>query len=233
MPSTTSEKAAGRAFVRAFLLSNPGFDRALSSWAIAIQKAAPALKVIIDAERKRAEWEANKAAIDAQIAKREAEWEAEFGMPYPRDLEDWERLAVWAGVSGETVFQGKWTPRRLAPIIEGYAMRRKAESPLAIIPAQMLLPKESNYDGTSHLLGLLDDTAIEIGRIVQDTAKTLDQRLREIALIDRRFCGKDSEELAELTGKTSGAVRQTNWWKFDRKRANAVDCEMPVEPDDL
>jgi hypothetical protein len=46
----------------------------------------------------------------------------------------------------------------------------------------------------------------------------VDYKLRAIATIDRRFLGWNSPRLATLVGTTDGAVRQTEWWRVDRKR---------------
>jgi len=58
----------------------------------------------------------------------ESEWEADFGAPYPRDIEDWQRWAARVGWSGERIADGNWKPRDLFPIIEGYLQRLRDQS---------------------------------------------------------------------------------------------------------
>jgi hypothetical protein len=58
----------------------------------------------------------------------ESEWAAEFGEPYPKQVEDWQRWAARVGWSGERIADGKWKPRDLFPIIEGYLQRLRDQS---------------------------------------------------------------------------------------------------------
>lgn len=51
------------------------------------------------------------------------EWEAKFGEPFPRDIEDWVRLAARSGVSGEILLSNSWTAADVSPVIEGYLQR--------------------------------------------------------------------------------------------------------------
>lgn len=53
----------------------------------------------------------------------ESEWEAEFGAPYPKEIEDWQRWAARVGWSGERIADGNWKPQDLFPIIAGYLQR--------------------------------------------------------------------------------------------------------------
>jgi len=67
-------------------------------------------------------------ALVAELTKRQAEferkWEEHYRYPYPQTLEDWYRLAVFAGLDATIVYQGNWTPRDILPIVEGYLHRR-------------------------------------------------------------------------------------------------------------
>jgi len=56
-----------------------------------------------------------------------AAWEERYGEPYPRDVEDWKKLAALAGMKGQTIHEGQWTQGDVAPIIEGYLQREANE----------------------------------------------------------------------------------------------------------
>ena len=51
------------------------------------------------------------------------EWEAETGETIPASIEEWERLAVRAGIPPEKLWDGEWSPRKIAPYIVGYLDR--------------------------------------------------------------------------------------------------------------
>jgi hypothetical protein len=80
------------------------------------------LKREMDAELKR-------LAADADVGFEEmaAEWEERYGEPYPRDRDDWERLAMYAGYDLKRIDDGDWTPGRIASKIEGFLLRQKGK----------------------------------------------------------------------------------------------------------
>jgi len=61
-------------------------------------------------------------------------FEAEFGEPYPRTLNDWKQWLARADVPGrflpaDKVASGHWTARELFPFIQGYLRRLKDAAP--------------------------------------------------------------------------------------------------------
>jgi hypothetical protein len=53
-------------------------------------------------------------------AQADKEWGAQFPCPRPKTTEDWQRLAVRAGIGADFVVRGEWTPADVLPIVEGY-----------------------------------------------------------------------------------------------------------------
>ena len=53
-------------------------------------------------------------------AQADKEWQAQFPCPRPKTTEDWQRLAVRAGLGADFVVKGEWTPSDVLPIVEGY-----------------------------------------------------------------------------------------------------------------
>jgi hypothetical protein len=83
-------------------------------------------------------------------------------------------------------------------------------------------------DGNNeHLRALVEavggDTGVRIMVIAQDASKDVDKRIREIVALDRRLLGWSSPRLARLLNVTDGRVRQTQWWKGDRKKLTGDD----------
>jgi hypothetical protein len=68
--------------------------------------------------------EVKKATIKA-----DDEWSKLFDCPRPKTSEDWQRLAVRAGISADFALKGNWTPDDVLPIIEGYLQRLKDQQP--------------------------------------------------------------------------------------------------------
>lgn len=112
---------AGEALVEQ-LLSDPetraGFERAKA-------KLLPfSLSVaLVNSEEHQAELDRISAEFRSEILRMEDEWEAEFGEPYPKEIEDWYRWAARVGWSGERIAEGNWTLAELFPIIEGYLLQ--------------------------------------------------------------------------------------------------------------
>ena len=61
----------------------------------------------------------------AELAEFDRQWEQTYGEPFPRDIDDWKRLAVRAGLPADYVRQGKWTGADVIAIIEGWLLRKK------------------------------------------------------------------------------------------------------------
>jgi len=78
--------------------------------------------------------------------------------------------------------------------------------PLAILGAQLRLE------------AVTDENAIAIIKVAEDRTKTTDEKMRAIYAIDRRAVGWDSPKWARLLGVSAAAIRQTDWWRKERKR---------------
>jgi hypothetical protein len=63
-----------------------------------------------------------------------------------------------------------------------------------------------------------DENALAVLKVVQDLTRTADERMRAIYAIDSRVVGWTSGKWAEALTVTDAAVRQTDWWRTDRKR---------------
>lgn len=55
-----------------------------------------------------------------------ADWEHEYGAPYPKTIDDMMRLASEAGLSPDRVLDGEFTFRDVFPVIEGYLKRTRS-----------------------------------------------------------------------------------------------------------
>jgi hypothetical protein len=64
---------------------------------------------------------------------------------------------------------------------------------------------------------------------IAQSGLSVDDRIRAICAIDIRFISWDSRGWAELLGVADGAVRNTPYWKEDRKRAIAAQKELEGE----
>lgn len=67
-------------------------------------------------------------------------------------------------------------------------------------------------------IALGEENTVRILAISQDTKLSADQRMRQIYEIDARCLGWLSPKWAKLLAVTPEAVRQTPWWREDRKR---------------
>jgi hypothetical protein len=79
-------------------------------------------------------------------------------------------------------------------------------------------PKPSEPNLKSLLAAVADDNAIAIINVAQDAAKTADERMRMIYAIDNRALGWKSAKWADVLEVSDAAIRQTHWWKIERKR---------------
>ena len=105
----------------------------LRAFGIAVQLVGQKMAAI-DAESEpiiaehRAEIDRLQADYRDVVERIESEWEAAFGAPYPKEIEDWQRWAARVGWNGERIAEGNWKPRDLFPIIEGYLQRLRDQS---------------------------------------------------------------------------------------------------------
>jgi len=78
---------------------------------------------------KKAEFDNLIEAVKKATIKADDEWSKLFDCPRPKTSEDWQRLAVRAGISADFALKGQWTPDDVLPIIEGYLQRLKDQQP--------------------------------------------------------------------------------------------------------
>lgn len=94
--------------------------------------------------------------IEAESKEAKSKWRQTFGESYPESVDDWMRLAARAGVSGETLLNGEWTPALVEPIVEGYlkAILDKSGTPTPVVSME-----ESNIQANPKLLlkGIITD----------------------------------------------------------------------------
>jgi hypothetical protein len=65
---------------------------------------------------------------------------------------------------------------------------------------------------------LLSEGALLVANIARQENTSLDNKLRSIARLDKRYYAWDSEVWAEFFGVTPGAIRRTKFWRVDRKQ---------------
>jgi hypothetical protein len=76
----------------------------------------------------------------------------------------------------------------------------------------------ADVDWKAVLESVVDENALVIIKIAGDKSKTADQKMRDIYAIDNRVVGWDSPKWGKVLGVSADAIRQTDWWKKDRKR---------------
>lgn len=77
---------------------------------------------------------------------------------------------------------------------------------------------DSDAVALGRMTAMLDSDQARIIAIADSPDITADDKLRAIAEIDIRYAGKQSAELGTLLKVSDARVRQTEWWKVDRKR---------------
>lgn len=156
---------------------------------------------------------AGRLVIDSFRARQEAAetFEAFAGEPMPWHPDDpgWQRLAAkWSypeswDLHWLAIYQwilGKaetgWRPPGSEPIAE-QSTSALDENELR----QMLLAMGA------------EECTLQLWQIARDREKALDDRMREILQLDRRYAGFDSNQWATFLGGSSSAIRQTATWK--------------------
>lgn len=94
---------------------------------------------------------------------------------------------------------------------------------VADVEANLGSRKPARVAASAELVGQLlklvgDDEALMVLAVARDPDKTANEKLGEICRIDRRFFGYDSARLGDLLGVDSAVIRQTEWWRTDRKK---------------
>jgi hypothetical protein len=77
---------------------------------------------------------------------------------------------------------------------------------------------QASADWEPVVAALGDESTFAIIKIAQDKAKSADERMRNIWVIDNRVLAWNSPKWAKVLGVTDAAVRKTDWWKVDRSR---------------
>lgn len=83
----------------------------------------PGLRASLD--RLRPKIEKTAAELQKQLHNYKEYFETSFEEPAPNSIEDWTRLATRAGLDPTWILTGEWTPKEVAPVIEGYLNRVK------------------------------------------------------------------------------------------------------------
>jgi len=86
-------------------------------------------------------------------------------------------------------------------------------------------PKKRRAEAASAVEALLDEAGREILRIVNSDVDS-DTKMREICRIDRTRVHWNSPQWGDLLGVTADAIRQTKFWRVDRKKAIEALKEM-------
>jgi len=76
-------------------------------------------------------------------------WKASTGLPAPRGIDDWLRLAAYVGVPAERILSGDFTPGDVKLIAEGLRMRESGCQP----PAEPETPTEPAGKGNGEQSG--------------------------------------------------------------------------------
>jgi hypothetical protein len=77
---------------------------------------------------------------------------------------------------------------------------------------------QTDVDWKSVIAAVVDENALAIINIAQNTTKTTDQKMRAIYAIDNRALGWDSPKWAQVLRVTDAAIRKCDWWREDRLR---------------
>jgi hypothetical protein len=155
----------------------------------------------------------------------------------PPDLaSEWKRALRWrvtlTRVRSLRDFALSWFVlqlRRLERSLPSAQSQREAPAALSPAPATTVAPVPAD---TSHapqeqtddpnwqsvLAAVADESALAILNVAKDSARTADERMRVIYAIDNRTVGWTSGRWAEVLEVTAAAVRQTDWWKNERRR---------------
>ncbi len=89
-------------------------------------------------------------------------------------------------------------------------------------------PETVQAGGSTHEAGLdamlaiveavVDENALAIIQVARNSEMTVDERMRRIYAIDNRSVGWTSSKWASVLTVSDSAVRQTDWWRIERKR---------------
>ena len=137
--------------LKQYMLENPEFAEAVGAIWEPVRQANEAVRLVtakvVGPLRPVmtaicAEYSAQLAAIQADIrqvqkdefeklldeirkaeAEADREWASSLPCPRPKTVEQWQSLAVRAGLPADFSLRGEWTPKDILPIVEGYFQR--------------------------------------------------------------------------------------------------------------
>lgn len=190
----------------------------LRAFGIAVQLVGQKMAAI-DAESEpiiaehRAEIDRLYADYRDVVERIESEWEAEFGAPYPKEIEDWQRWAARVGWSGERIADGKWKPRDLFPIIEGYLQRLRDQSGDAGNESQPVGLDRNNVavlfclSNREPALQTLDDIVVS-AKVSRDTASKALKELIDNGLACRPKGNRKGATVTDKGRNTAAQIRR-------------------------
>lgn len=119
----------------------------------------------------------SEAVVELQAFGRD--WEAEAGGAMPTTIEEWQRLAVRAGIPAEVLWGTDWSPAKIAPIILGYLDRiRDANRPEAAPAAKLDLsagPDKATVRFGENYLRLTPNEELVLTALCEKSAATLSE----------------------------------------------------------
>ena len=127
--------------------------------------------------------------------------------------------------SGESVMFGNLTLKN-AGRLSARAARDLAE--IEPVKLQEAAKKSESIESRSSAVAveaLMGTESREVLNIA-NSDKPVDTKMRDICGVDLRFLGYNSERWSELVGVTSAAIRQTYFWKVDRRKAIEASQSM-------
>jgi hypothetical protein len=182
------------------------------------------LEVFGDVERevqKSAEVLAAKSELEeawAEVTATNDQWQQTYGVPFPKDADDWKRLAVRAGLPANYVRKGRWTGDDVLAIIEGYLLRQKDNAGVAAAVATQTGNTDSEDDDAQEqclherVLNILSSMATYIERTPRTFLNLDEPAIRNLFLtqLNGHFGGCATGETENGNGKTDILVRVKN-----------------------
>ena len=162
-------------------------------------------------------------ALVAELTKQQADWkrkwEEQYRYPYPRTLEDWYRLAVFAGLDATIVYQGQWTLRDVLPIVEGYLLRRNEMQKCNVPTTTEVTSERDNWTERivkAARLVVGGKATAGLSRLIQIADSpdyTVEKKLQEIGKIGLLRPDVSASELAAVLRVHPSSIKKTQWWR--------------------
>lgn len=86
-------------------------------------------------------------------------------------------------------------------------------------------PVDNEGEAIARVLAVADPSAARIIAVADDGALSVEERMQAICEIDVRFYGKNSPQWATLLGTSASAIRNTHFWRVDRKKYVGEEIE--------